>query len=139
VLLAKVVKPVGAFYIGKMTASRSPAKRNAVKRKAEDDAASPKAKWTENFKPAGKFKPEAKRERGKKKTKPDHVYQISWNPERETWDIDLDGKGGGVFAYDKGTAIALAIRDAKHDHGEGALVHVMIQQKDGSFKIEWSR
>jgi len=122
-----------------MTASRSPAKRNAVKRKAEDDAASPKAKWVENFKPEGKLKPAAKRERGRKKTKPDHLYQIVWNTERESWDIDLNGASTGIFGYDKGTAIALAIRDAKHDHAEDSLVQVCVQQKDGSFKIEWSR
>lgn len=68
----------------------------------------------------------------------DHEYHVVWNSVRRRWDIERDGGFAGSFAQDKSTAIGLAVREAQRDAHQGLDVVVCVQQKDGSFLLEWS-
>jgi hypothetical protein len=68
----------------------------------------------------------------------DCQYYISWNADREAWDIDLDGKHGHGCISDKEIAIALAIREAQRSHSEGFEAVVYVENRNGAFRMEWS-
>jgi hypothetical protein len=79
----------------------------------------------------------AKKRKAIKKTH-DHEYHVVWNGARRSWDIHRDDGRTGAFAYDKSTAVGVAIREAQIDHGQGLDVIVCVEQKDGTFKQEWA-
>jgi hypothetical protein len=68
----------------------------------------------------------------------DHEYHVVWNPTRRSWDVERDGGRSGQFAYDRDTAIGLAVREARNEASQGLDVVVCVQQKDGTFHLEWS-
>ena len=67
----------------------------------------------------------------------DVAYQVLWNAERRTFDVDRAGAPTGSFARDRATAIGLAIRDAEKDAQQGLKV-VVYSRLDGRQNIEWS-
>jgi hypothetical protein len=76
--------------------------------------------------------------RGKPPIPPDREYLVTWNPTRRSWDVMRDKVPTGGFAYDKDTAIGLAIREAQGDHANGLSAVVRSSLQDGKTKVEWS-
>jgi len=84
-------------------------------------------------------KPKKPRKPAAKKTRAqDHEYRVVWNGRRKTWDIKHGAGYTGAFSRDKSTAIGLAVHDAQREAHQGLDVVVCVQQKDGSFELEWS-
>ena len=67
----------------------------------------------------------------------DHEYFVLWNTERRSFDIDCDGRSTSQFAYDKSTAIGIAIREAQNDARLG-LRAVVKSINNGAVRVEWS-
>jgi hypothetical protein len=71
------------------------------------------------------------------RTAADMKFAIVWNEARRSWDIHREGVPTGGFAYDRSTAIGLAIKAAGFEAIEG-LRAVVTSTLDGKTKIEWS-
>jgi len=69
---------------------------------------------------------------------PEHEYVVTWNSARRSWDVHLNGVGTGTFAYDKDTAIGLAVRRAQKDRENGIMAIVRSKRENEQTKVEWS-
>ena len=83
-------------------------------------------------------KPGPERRKNLARKKPiDLAYQVIWNAERRTFDVNRAGAPTGSFARDRATAIGLAIRLAEKDAKQGLRVEVY-SRLNGRQNTEWS-